>query len=134
MANVIQWRKVGTARPELGNLINAAHFSGTITILQIGKTDKAAIVPLSLVKEYQDLMARQPSYADPMEVVAARDNPSWPALPREVEAGTDAHSSALAEAFEQPPIEPSEDGEPSLDEIYAELMDGIDTGAPEDGR
>ncbi len=126
----MQWRKVGMARPELGNLINAAHFSGTITILQIGKTDKAAIVPLSLVKQYQDMLAQQPSYADPIEAIAARDNPSWPALPSEVEAG-DAHSRALAEAFEQPPIGLSDNEaedltDEDLDAMQAALLDGIE--------
>jgi hypothetical protein len=117
----MKWRKVGTARPELGTLINAAFFSGEITILQIGKTDKAAIVPLSLVREYQELMARQPDYTDNTGAPLARDD----ILPREVTEHALAHSrrAELAAAFEQPPIEPSQ-REQTQDEILADLFAG----------
>lgn len=116
----MKWRKVGMARPELGNLINAAYFSGEVTILQIGKNDKAAIVPLSMVAEYQELMARQPSYAD----TTVEDAPRNEALPSEVVAEP-AHSrpadrqAELAAAFEQPPIGPSDDDE---DDEFAEEL------------
>lgn len=132
MTNVMQWRKVGMARPELGNLINAAHFSGTITILQIGKNDKAAIVPLSLVREYQELMARQPDFTDTMAAPLARSD----TLPSEVTAHALAHSRGdeLAAAFEQPPIGPSKTWDETLDDQLADLLDGVDTGEPEDGR
>ena len=81
----LKWRKVGTARPELGNLINAACFGGEITILQIGKKDKAAIVPLSMVPEYQALMDKVPVYDDPMgEGMPRYSSEPQPGIPHQV--------------------------------------------------
>lgn len=46
---MLMFRKVSVARIDLHNLVNAAYYQGQVTIITIGKAEKAAIVPLSMV-------------------------------------------------------------------------------------
>jgi hypothetical protein len=100
----INYKKISEARLDLANLANAAFYKGQITIITIGKTERAAIVPLSMIEDKREA---PPVYAD----TTAANVPRTEALPSEVPA-EDAHSSRAAElasAFEQPPIAPSDD-------------------------
>jgi len=91
---------ISLARQELHNLCQSASHAGTVTVVTIGKTDRAAIVPLSMVEEYQTwLREAQHSGADTIGQAEPRNEP----LPAEVTA----HSRAadLAAVFEQPPVD-----------------------------
>lgn len=99
----LQWRKVGVARPALGDLINAAFHGKQITILQIGKNDRAAIVPLDMVPEYAKVMGEVPP---PPADTMVED------VQRSTSQGNDAHSQA---AFDE-----------QLDDQLADLLSGAD--------
>ena len=118
----INYKKISEARLDLANLANAAFYKGQITIITIGKTERAAIVPLSMIEDKREA---PPVYAD----TTAANVPRTEALPSEVPAQV-AHSrqAELASAFEQPPIAPSDDYELTAEEL-AEL--GIEVGEAE---
>jgi len=100
----VDWKKISTARTDLNKIIERAHYTGLITVITMGKRDMAAIVPLTMVQEYQELIAKVPPLpADTMVEDAQRTE-----LPQEVSA----HSS----------------WDEQLDDQLADLLSGHDDG------
>lgn len=126
------------ARAKLADIIDAVDRGMVAMVTSKGR--KVAIIPHRMLNELMELREAQHSSADTKSADAPRN---YEELPEEVTTaitGTrqeiaeylalPAHSraAALASAFEQPPVEPSEDGddEPMDDELAEELYGQFD--------
>ncbi len=112
-------------RTDLKKIVDSVT-QGMVAVIHT-KGRKVAIIPFRMLRELEELREAQRSRAGTM----AADVPSE-GLPPEVEAQA-AHSQpradALAEAFEQPPIEPldvDEMSDENLDAQLADLLDGVE--------
>lgn len=117
----LNFKKISAARVELNNLVNHAHYQGLVTIITIGKAEKAAIVPLSMVAEYKALQKERFAYAD--------TNPANAPRIAEVPLEVTAHSPREHQPEDGGPTDTA--WEEELDALYDDLMEDIDVEGDE---